>query len=152
MWSSIDRQGMDLANPAPIRDAIRTIQPDLMVNAAAYTAVDSAENKTELAFAINATAPGVMARNKPRLGGAIIHYLHRLCVRRHKNPNTTRRTSPIRYRVYGRTKLDGEQGVAASGHPAFDFPHQLGLLLSVRELLSDDDALVPAAQGIAGGR
>ena len=69
-----ERQQLDLANPDSIRDCIQSIKPDLIVNAAAYTAVDKAEEERDLAMAINANAPGVMAEEAERLGAALIHY------------------------------------------------------------------------------
>ena len=71
---ALERQQLDLANPDSIRSCIQTIKPDLIVNAAAHTAVDKAEEERDLAMAINATAPQVMAEEAERIGAAIIHY------------------------------------------------------------------------------
>ncbi|HEY9649894.1 MAG TPA: sugar nucleotide-binding protein, partial [Coleofasciculaceae cyanobacterium] len=65
---------MDLAEPDSIRRIIREVQPDLIVNPAAYTAVDKAESEPELAMAINGIAPGVIAEEAKHLGAALIHY------------------------------------------------------------------------------
>ena len=71
---AFDRAGMDLANPDAIPRVIREVKPDLIVNAAAYTAVDKAESEPELAMAINGVAPGIIAEEAKRLGAALIHY------------------------------------------------------------------------------
>ena len=71
---AVGRQEMDLADPDAIRRAVREAKPDLIVNAAAYTAVDKAEAEPELAHAINGTAPGILAEEAKRLGAALIHY------------------------------------------------------------------------------
>jgi dTDP-4-dehydrorhamnose reductase len=65
---------IDLAQPDTIRHVIREVQPDLIVNPAAYTAVDKAESEPELAMAVNGTAPGVIAEEAKLLGAAVIHY------------------------------------------------------------------------------
>lgn len=70
----LGREQLDLAEPERIRQVVRELSPDLLVNAAAYTAVDQAENEPALAFAINATAPGVLAEEAARLGVPLLHY------------------------------------------------------------------------------
>jgi len=115
---AIDRQGMDLANPDSIRNAIRTIQPDLIVNAAAYTAVDKAESEPELAMAINGVAPGIMAEEAKRLGAAMIHYSTDYVFDGTKIAPYTEGDIPNPISVYGKTKLAGEQAVQAA-----DIPH-----------------------------
>ena len=71
---AVDRSRIDLANLDQVREVIREVQPQLIVNPAAYTAVDKAESETELAFRINAEAPGVMAEEAKKLGAALVHY------------------------------------------------------------------------------
>ena len=76
---ALDRQGAtglcgDLADPDGIAATVRTVAPDVIVNAAAYTAVDKAESEAELAQTINAVAPGVLAREAERLGAWLVHY------------------------------------------------------------------------------
>ena len=72
--TALDRRGMDLANPDQVRDVIRQIRPGLIVNAAAYTAVDKAEEEIEMAAVVNATAPGVMAEEAERLRAPLVHF------------------------------------------------------------------------------
>ena len=67
-----DRAQLDLADPDSIRRAVRETKPDLIVNAAAYTAVDQAEAEPELALAINGAAPGILAEEAKRAGAALI--------------------------------------------------------------------------------
>lgn len=72
--TALDRQGMNLANPDSIRQVIRDVNPALIVNAAAYTAVDKVESEPDLAIAINGIASGILAEKAKRLGAAITHY------------------------------------------------------------------------------
>ena len=65
---------MDLGDPDSIRAAIRACSPQIIVNAAAYTAVDQAESEPDLALAINGAAPGIMAEEAKRLGALLVHY------------------------------------------------------------------------------
>ncbi|MCL4470389.1 MAG: NAD(P)-dependent oxidoreductase, partial [Gammaproteobacteria bacterium] len=106
---AVDRQGMDLASPDSIRNAIRTIRPDLIVNAAAYTAVDKAESEPELAMAINGIAPGIMAEEAKRLGAAMVHYSTDYVFDGTKTSPYTEEDAPNPLSVYGKTKLAGEQ-------------------------------------------
>lgn len=72
--AALDIEGMDLAAPDQIVARVREIKPDVIVNAAAYTAVDAAEKEPELAMAINGMAPGVLAEEAKRLGSLLVHY------------------------------------------------------------------------------
>ena len=118
---AVDRQGMDLANPDSIRNAIRIIRPDLIVNAAAYTAVDKAESEPDLAMAINGIAPGIMAAEAKRLGAAMIHYSTDYVFDGTKTSPYTEEDEPNPLNVYGKTKLAGEQAVQAVGIPHLIF-------------------------------
>jgi dTDP-4-dehydrorhamnose reductase len=94
---------------------VRALRPDVIVNAAAHTAVDKAESEPELARLLNATTPGVLAREAAapgRLAGAL---QHRLRVRRQRHPPLGRDRHPAPLSVYGRTKLEGEQLIQQSG-------------------------------------
>ncbi|MFY9802594.1 MAG: dTDP-4-dehydrorhamnose reductase [Candidatus Acidiferrales bacterium] len=110
-----DRQQMDLSRPDEIRRVIREIRPTLIVNAAAYTAVDQAEKDESLARAINAEAPAIMAEEAKRIGAAIVHYSTDYVFDGAKNApyEETDHTHPLN--VYGKTKLAGEQAVRESG-------------------------------------
>ncbi|HUW51131.1 MAG TPA: dTDP-4-dehydrorhamnose reductase [Sulfuricella sp.] len=117
---AVDRQGMDLANPDSIRNAIRTIRPDLIVNAAAYTAVDKAESEPDLAMAINGIAPGIMAVEAKRLGASMVHYSTDYVFDGTKTSPYTEDDIPNPLSVYGKTKLAGEKAILAAG-----IPHQI---------------------------
>lgn len=114
---ALDRSQMDLANLAQVRDVIRAIKPDLIINPAAYTAVDKAESEPELAMRINGEAPGVMAEEAKKLGAAMIHYSTDYVFDGTKTTPyvETDPTCPIN--VYGATKLAGEQAIQAAGIP-----------------------------------
>mgnify|MGYP002145058031 CR=1 FL=1 len=71
---ALERSQLDLADPDALRTAMRELQPSVVINAAAYTAVDAAESDEETAFRINAQAPRVLAEEAERLGAALIHY------------------------------------------------------------------------------
>lgn len=105
----------DFTRPEALAATVRAVRPDVIVNAAAHTAVDRAESEPALAQALNATAPGVLAREAAALGATLVHYSTDYVfdgsgdhARDEDAP-----TGPLS--VYGRTKLDGEQQVRASG-------------------------------------
>lgn len=115
------RDQMDLVNPDLIRATIQKIRPDLIINPAAYTAVDQAEREPELAYAVNAIAPGIMAEEAKNLGAALIHYSTDYVFDGSKRDadgkllayTESDATGPIN--MYGKTKLKGEQLIRASG-------------------------------------
>lgn len=117
----IDQDQMDLADLDQVRDAIRRVQPGLIVNPAAYTAVDKAETEPELAMRINGLAPGVMAEEAAKLGAAIVHYSTDYVFDGTKQEPYTEADQPCPLNVYGRTKLAGEQAIAAAGVPYLIF-------------------------------
>lgn len=114
---SLDRQQLDLANPVQIRERVREISPDLIVNAAAYTAVDRAEEEPDPAMAVNGVAPGILAEEAKRIGAAIIHYSTDYVFDGKKTSPYTENDTPSPLNVYGRSKLAGEQAVQAAGVP-----------------------------------
>lgn len=117
----IDQDQMDLGDLDQVRDAIRRVQPRLIVNPAAYTAVDKAESEPELAMRINGLAPGVMAEEAAKLGAAIVHYSTDYVFDGTKETPYTEADPPCPLNVYGRTKLAGEQAIATSGVPYLIF-------------------------------
>ena len=105
----------DLTNLAGIANTIRTVAPDIIVNAAAHTAVDKAESEPELANTLNAQAPEVMAKEAARLGAWLVHYsTDYVFDGSGETPwRETDTTGPLS--IYGRSKLEGELAIIASG-------------------------------------
>jgi len=115
---ALDRAGCDLARPEQIRQVVRELRPDVIVNPAAYTAVDKAESDAETAFAINGTAVGVLAEEAKALGSLLVHYSTDYVFDGRKDGAYVE-TDPVDPQsVYGKSKLAGEQAVAASGAAA----------------------------------
>ena len=112
---SVGRETMNLAQPDTIRQTIRDIKPNLIVNPAAYTAVDQAESQPDLAMAINGIAPGVIAEEAKRLGAAIVHYSTDYVFDGEKNTPYTENDPPNPQNIYGKTKLAGEEAIASVG-------------------------------------
>lgn len=115
--TALNRDEMDLANFDNIRAVIRAFRPDLIVNAAAYTAVDKAESESESAMKINGEAPGIIAEEAKKINAALIHYSTDYVFDGSKVGEyvETDLTNPIN--VYGRSKLAGELAIAAVGVP-----------------------------------
>ena len=116
--TALDRQQLDLAKPDEIRRAVRGMRPGLIVNAAAYTAVDRAESEEAIAQAINAVAPGVLAEEAKRLDALLVHYSTDYVFDGTKRDpyEEDDPTNPLS--VYGRTKLAGERAIQQAG-PAY---------------------------------
>jgi len=112
---AMDYPQIDMANPDNIRSLVRTHQPDLIVNATAYTDVDKAESQPDLAMAINSTGPGVLAEEAKRLAGALIHYSTDYVFDGTKGEPYTEEDEPNPINVYGETKLAGERAVQQVG-------------------------------------
>jgi dTDP-4-dehydrorhamnose reductase len=110
-----DRTTLDLSDPDAIRRVVRQAKPDLIVNAAAYTAVDKAESEPELATQVNAIAPGVLAEEAKRLGALLVHYSTDYVFNGERRSPYAEDDVPSPLSRYGCTKLDGEQAIAASG-------------------------------------
>ena len=105
----------DFANPAGIADTVRALRPDIIVNAAAHTAVDKAESEPDLARLLNATTPGVLAEEAARLGVWLIHYSTDYVFDGSGSRPWVETDVPAPLSVYGRTKLEGEQLIQQSG-------------------------------------
>jgi len=113
--SSVEYPEVDFTNPDSIRSAVRTVEPAVIVNAAAYTAVDKAESEQELATAINATGPSVLAEEAKRLGGLLVHYSTDYVYDGSKLTPWVETDAPNPLNAYGRTKLAGDRAIEASG-------------------------------------
>jgi dTDP-4-dehydrorhamnose reductase len=108
---------MDLSAPETIRSVIREVKPNLIVNPAAYTAVDKAEAEPKLAMAINGMAPGVIAEEAKLLGAGVIHYSTDYVFNGTQATPYTEQDVPDPQNVYGKTKLAGEKAIQAVGVP-----------------------------------
>lgn len=110
-----DRAALDLDNPDAIRRVVREVKPTLIVNPAAYTAVDKAESDVEGATRLNVQAPAVLAEEVKQLGAALVHYSTDYVFDGTKDSPYVETDAVNPQNVYGRTKLEGEQAIAASG-------------------------------------
>jgi dTDP-4-dehydrorhamnose reductase len=110
-----DRSQLDLAQPDTLRGRMREIAPDVVVNAAAYTAVDRAETEPELARLVNAIAPGILAEEAHRLDAGLVHYSTDYVFDGTKSGPYIESDPPNPLNVYGRTKLEGERAIGATG-------------------------------------
>ncbi|MGY2487104.1 dTDP-4-dehydrorhamnose reductase [Cupriavidus sp. CP313] len=118
---ALDRAGCDLASPDAVRRVVRDLRPDVIVNPAAYTAVDKAETEAELAFAINGAAVGILAEEAKALGSLLVHYSTDYVFDGTKHGAYTESDPVNPGSVYGKSKLAGEQAIAASGAQALVF-------------------------------
>ena len=106
---SVGSKTMDLAASTLIRQVISEVKPDVIVNAAAYTAVDKAESEVELAKSVNAIAPMILAEEAQRLGADLIHISTDYVFDGRKNTPYTETDTPNPINVYGESKLVGEE-------------------------------------------
>jgi len=139
---------LDLAEPAQIRQQVRLLRPDMLINAAAYTAVDPAEKDPERAFAVNAIGPGVLAEEAAALGVPLIHYSTDYVFDGRKPAPYDELDQPAPLSVYGRSKLAGEQAIQAAGDNYLILRtswvyslHGHNFLLTMRRLLQERDSL-----------
>ncbi|WP_148192989.1 dTDP-4-dehydrorhamnose reductase [Pseudomonas syringae] len=120
---ALDRQGADglcgdLADLERLAATVRALAPDVIVNAAAYTAVDKAESEPDLAMLINGEAPGVLAREAAALGAWLVHYSTDYVFDGSGEQQWREDAATGPLSVYGRSKLMGEQAIQASGAKA----------------------------------
>ncbi len=105
----------DFANPAGVAETVRALRPDIIVNAAAHTAVDKAESESDFARTLNATTPGAIAQEAAKLGAWLVHYSTDYVFNGSGSRPWVETDAPAPLSVYGRTKLEGEQLIAQSG-------------------------------------
>jgi dTDP-4-dehydrorhamnose reductase len=112
---ALNRRQCDLADPAAVRRLMRAIRPSVVVNAAAYTAVDRAESDAALCRAVNGVAPGILAAEAHAQGALLVHYsTDYVFDGRHTGLYAEHHaTNPLN--VYGASKLEGEQAILQSG-------------------------------------
>ena len=112
---ALDYPDVDLSDSNGLRELVRSVKPDIIINAAAYTNVDKAESEPELARAINAIGPGVLAEEAKKIDAVMVHYSSDYVFDGTKGSPYVETDQPNPLNVYGQTKLEGEQAVAASG-------------------------------------
>jgi len=112
---AFDHASLDLADPDQIVARVREVKPGLIVNAAAYTAVDRAESEPQLAMQINGAAPGILAEETKRFGALLVHYSTDYVFDGAKPAPYLETDSPNPINAYGRSKLEGERAIQASG-------------------------------------
>lgn len=112
---AVDRQVADLSQPDRLLERLERFQPDVIINPAAYTAVDKAESEPDLAYAVNAQSPGVLAEFAKKKGALFIHYSTDYVFdgAKHEPYLEIDQTNPIN--IYGRSKLAGELAVQKVG-------------------------------------
>jgi dTDP-4-dehydrorhamnose reductase len=112
---AVGRHDLDLASADSISRTVRATRPDVIVNAAAYTAVDRAESEPEVAMLVNGVAPGVFAEEARRLGALLVHYSSDYVFNGAKDSPYSEDDATAPLNEYGRTKLAGEQAIRAAG-------------------------------------
>lgn len=115
---ALGRRQLDLSNPDQIRERVREIKPNLIVNAAAYTDVDMAEEESELATVINGLAPCILAEEAKRISAAVVHYSTDYVFDGTKTRPYIEEDKPNPINVYGKTKMEGERAIQL-----FEVPH-----------------------------
>lgn len=118
---AVDFPECDLARPESVRAIVTQVKPDVIVNAAAYTAVDKAESEPDLARAINAAAPGLLGEEARRIGARVIHYSTDYVYDGAKGTAYREDDATGPLCVYGSSKRDGDEALAASGAGHFIF-------------------------------
>ena len=143
-----DRTTLDLADPDAIVAAVRGARPKLIVNAAAYTAVDLAEKEAAAAHAVNARAAGILAEEATRIGAVLIHYSTDYVFDGTRTTPYPEDAPANPLSVYGASKLEGELAIAAVGAHALVFRtswvyglHGSNFLLTIRRLAAERDEL-----------
>jgi dTDP-4-dehydrorhamnose reductase len=119
--ASVDFPEIDLTSNDSIRHWVKETSPNVVINAAAYTAVDKAETEYERCLQINGQAPGIMAEEARKLGALLVHYSTDYVFDGTKNSPYIEEDSPNPLSAYGRSKLAGDQAVRQAGGPHLIF-------------------------------
>jgi dTDP-4-dehydrorhamnose reductase len=145
---AVDRESVDLADADQTRALVRRAAPDIILNAAAYTAVDRAESEREIAYAINEQAPRVLAEEALERNALLIHYSTDYVFDGSKPQPWIETDAPHPLNVYGASKLAGEQAVQNIGGKFLIFrtswvygPHGNNFLLTMLRLARERDRL-----------
>jgi len=145
---ALSRTEADFSQPEQVRKIVADLKPEIILNAAAYTAVDRAEAEPELAFLINAKTPEILAQEAARYGGLLVHYSTDYVFDGAKADPWVEDDPTGPLSVYGRAKLAGEQAIAAQGGKYLIFrtswvfaPHGKNFLLTILRLARERDKL-----------
>ncbi len=112
--TALGRQDLDLMNLGMVREKVREVNPEVIINAAAYTAVDKAEEEPEKAMVINGVLPAILAEEAKKSGGILIHYSTDYVFDGKKKTPYNEEDIPEPVNVYGKTKLIGEENIQQS--------------------------------------
>ncbi len=155
--TGVDRESVDLADAAQTRELVRGIAPDVILNAAAYTAVDRAESERDLAYAINEGAPRVLAEEAHRRNALLVHYSTDYIFDGSKYLPWVETDAPNPLNVYGASKLAGERAVERAGGKYLIFrtswvygPHGNNFLLTMLRLARERERLSIVDDQIGG--
>jgi dTDP-4-dehydrorhamnose reductase len=107
--------GLDMTSARAVRSAMADAKPDIIFNAAAYTAVDKAEDEPGLVYALNSAAPALLAEEARTCGALLVHYSTDYVFNGEGNAPWTEEHSPAPQNMYGRSKLEGERAIQSSG-------------------------------------
>ena len=143
-----ERRDLDLREPDKIREAMRNAKPQVVVNTAAYTAVDAAETDEATASAVNAEAPRILALEAKKIGALIVHFSTDYVFDGLKKSPYLETDPPNPINAYGRTKLAGEEAVRNSGAAHLIFrtswvyaTHGKNFLLTILRLATEREEL-----------
>ena len=145
---AVDRETFDMADPEQTRALVHRERPEVILNAAAYTAVDRVESEQDIARAINETACGVLAEEALKLGALLVHYSTDYVFDGEKRQPWVESDAPNPLGVYGATKLGGEKAIEQVGGRYLIFrtswvygPHGKNFLLTMLNLAGKRDRL-----------
>jgi dTDP-4-dehydrorhamnose reductase len=149
---AMTREQADFSKPEQIRGIVASLRPAVILNAAAYTAVDKAESEPELAALVNTASPAALAEEAARYGGLLVHYSTDYVFDGSKSGPWVEDDPTGPLNVYGSTKLAGEQAIAAVGGAYLIFrtswvfaPHGKNFLLTILRLARERDRLTIVA-------
>jgi dTDP-4-dehydrorhamnose reductase len=144
----VDRESVDLAQADQVRALVRRVEPEIILNAAAYTAVDRAESEPALAMAINAEAPRILAEEALRTNALLVHYSTDYVFNGAKQGPWTEQDAPAPLNAYGASKLAGEEAIRQVGGRFLIFrtswvygPHGSNFLLTMLRLARQRDSI-----------
>ena len=145
---TVEKEQLDLSKPNSIEPVILDIKPDIIINSAAYTAVDKAEEEPDLAMMVNAIAPGLLAKAAKKVGAGLIHYSTDYVFDGCSKIPYKEEDPPNPLNVYGKTKLAGEKALAEVGVPFLIIRtswvyslHGKNFLKTIKKLAAEKDTI-----------